>query len=272
MSESDLEQKPMWQISYTIACALVFLLALASHQILKLKLYVLPTEVFWIETGLGAVLVMLMIVSMIKKKSSTMWWEVMLLVIALAGVWVLAISLMPIWAGVMVASFVTLVAFFWKNTLSSNLFYIFGALGIGLLAAWHFSSLVMIILALGVLLYDASRSKEMGMATLYFEARKSGLVPSILIPIDIGGWFKNRKDVWRPGKGQVVGILPFMALAGLCFHTLLRFSAVHFLILGIFVIVVGLSWGIDQKFKLKPWVFLISMIAAFTAIYIINLL
>ncbi|MDF1496639.1 MAG: hypothetical protein P1P90_01090 [Patescibacteria group bacterium] len=264
--------KPMWQFSYAFACANVFLVTLLAHRFLTINLYILPTEVFWIETVLGVVLICLMILSMVRKKVSTMWWEVMLIVIAFAGVWIFAISLLPMWKAVLFASVLTVVAFFWQNAYASNLFYLIGSIGIGLLATWNFSELVMVVLASGVLLYDYYRSKEMGMATLYFEARKSGLVPGILLPINIIGWIKSKNQVWRPGEGQVVGILPFIALVGLCFHVLVGFSVWHFLFFCIFVIVFGLWFGIDAKYRLRSWVFLGSSILIFSIFYIVDLL
>jgi hypothetical protein len=272
MVDNKVSDKPKWHVSYAIGFGLVFLFTVIAHQFLKVRYYILPPEVFWIETVLAATLVMLMIISMVRRKVSTMWWEVMLLVISFAGVWVFSIAMMPIWAAVLFASIITLFAFFWQNTLTSNLFYIFGSLGIGLLATWHFSTPVMIILAAAVLLYEVYRSQEMGMATLYFEARKSGLVPSILLPVSIKGWFRSRKDVWKPGEGMIVGVLPFMALAGLCFHALIRFSYIYFVIFCFFVIVVGFRYGMDQNYKLRQWVFLSSAIIIFTAIYFIDLL
>ncbi len=272
MIDGRVNDKPMWQYSYALACAHIFVFSFIAHQYLKQKLYILPNEVFWIETVLGAVLICLMILSMVRKKVSTMWWEVMLIVISFAGVWIFSIALFPIWAAVLVASIITLGAFFWQNTYISNIFYFIGSLGIGLLAVWNFSQLIMMVIAMGVLLYDYYRSREMGMATLYFEARKSGIVPGVLIPVSMIGWIKSRKIVWGPGEGQIVGLLPFVALSGMCFHLLTSFSIWHFLFFGIFVILLGLYKGMDDRFNLRAWVFLGSAILMFTVFYFIDLL
>jgi len=262
----------MWHISYAIACAHIFVFSFIAHQFLKQKLYIFPIEIFWIETVLGAVLICLMILSMMRKRVTTMWWEVMLLIIAFAGVWIFGIALLPIPIAVLFASIITLGAFFWRSTYALDLFYFIGSLGIGLLAVWNFSAAIMMVMAMGVLLYDYYRYKEPGMAVLYFEARKSGLVPGVLIPVGIGGWFQKTKNVWKPGEGQVAGSLPFVALSGLCFHALIRFSVWYFLFFCIFVIVLGLWKGMDERFRFRSWIFLGSSIIIFAGIYMIDLL
>jgi len=244
---------------------------MSANLVLRPTFYILNPLVFWLETVLAAVLVLLMIVSMIRKKNSAVWWEVMLAVLALAGVWIFCLAVFPLWAAVVIASVVTVLGYLWLITFAVNVFYVAGSLGIGLMAAWHFPLYVMLAVSLGVLLYEHLREKQAGLALLYFEARRSSFVPGFLLPVDIRGWFRGRLKTWQAGEGQIVSILPIMALAGLSFRLLMEFDVLYFWFFSIFVMLVGLVFGLDVKKHLRTKLFLAMAILGALIIFLLNL-
>lgn len=270
MSGKKKADKPLWHVSYTISLLLLWIFTWLAHLELKTFYYKLPNEVFWIETILATLLLILMIVSIWRKNMTTIWWEAILFLVSFAGVWILALALLPFWLAIIFAALATLIVYFWQNTMVGNLFFFAGALGIGLLGTWHFSSTVILAVGAGVLLYDIYRSREIAMATLFYEARKTGLAPSVVIPVKFSYWFKDRSKVWLPGKGRIVGFLPLAVLAALGFHVLLGFGYAHFIILVIFVMVAGLLLGLDEKYNLREWVYLGSALLAFALMKVID--
>lgn len=270
MNKPETDDKPLWHISYAIIYAHIFVLVYGAHFLLRQSFYAFPELIFWIETILAGVLLLLMLISMFRKKASTTWWEVMLMVIAFAGVWIFFLAVFPLSTAILSASFFTFLAFAWFATYSINLFYIFGCLGIGLLSVWHFSPGTIIFLALGVLLYDHYRSKEMKMALLYHDARKTGLIPGFLLPVDYRGWINSRLQTWNPGKGVVVSILPLMVTAGVSFHVLLGFGELTFLFFCIFVMLFGLAYGLSRDYVLRSNMFLGTEIAIFIIIFLVD--
>ncbi len=270
MDESLKKNKPLWQVSYAIIHAHVFFVVFGAHILLQKKSYILPELIFWIETILVAILIVLMIVSMFRKKASTIWWEVMLMVIAFSGVWIFVLAVFPPWFAILSASLLTVLAFAWYATYSINLFYIIGCVGIGLLSVWHFLPSSIIFLALGVLLYDHYRSQEMKMAVLYHDARKSGLVPGFLLPVDYSGWIQSRLNTWNPGRGKVVSILPLMVTAGISFHILVGYGELVFLFFCIFVMLFGLAYGLSRDYVLRSNMFLGTAIVTFIIIFLVD--
>jgi hypothetical protein len=270
MNESVRRDKPLWHISYAIIYAHVFVLAFAVHLLLKEKAYILPSAVFWIEAILAGVLLGLMIVSMFRKKASTIWWEVMLTIIAFAGVWIVLIAVFPFWLAVLCAAFLTVTAFSWFASYTINLLYAVGCTGIGLLAVWHLPASAMVFLSLGVLLYDYYRASEMKMALLYHDARKSGLVPGFLLPVDYKGWIDSRIQTWNPGKGKVVSLLPLITASGIGFHVLWAYGELAFLFFCIFVMLFGLAYGLTKDFTLRSNMFLGTAVFVFIILIFVD--
>ncbi len=270
MNKPEKIDKPLWHVSYAVIYAHIFVSVYGAHVFLKQKAYILPELIFWIETILAAILLMLMIVSMFRKKASTLWWEVMLMIIAFAGVWIYFLSFLPISAAILLSSIVTVSAFVWRAVYSMNLFYVFGCAGIGLLVVWHFLPSSIIFLALGVLVYDYYRSREMKMAILYHDARRSGLIPGFLLPVDIAGWMNSRIEVWNPGLGKIVSILPLMAAAAISFQLLIGYGETVFLFFCIFVMLFGFAYGLAKDYGLRGNIFLGTAISVYVIIFLVD--
>ncbi len=262
--------KPKWHISYGIIYIHMFVLVFIAHIFLKQKMYIFPELVFWIETVLVTMLLMLMIISMFRKTASTVWWEVMLILIAFAGVWIYFLSFLPLSLAIILASILTILAFVWQMTYSMNLFYVVGCSGIGLLTIWYFTPSIIIFLTLGVLLYDYFRMREIKMATLYYDARRLGLIPGFLLPVDFLGWINSRARVWNPGLGKIASILPFMMSASISFQLLLNYSEMTFLFFCILVMLFGLAYGLTKNYELRSNVFLGTAILVFIIISLVD--
>ncbi len=271
MKESRAENRPFWNVSYAFAVLLVFILSAGVFRMVGREDYALPKEFYWIAVGLGAGLIVLMIYSMVKKKISTIWWEAMLMLVSYAGIWILLVSIFPNWLAILMGASITLAFFVIKNTFVNNLFYLIGALGVGLLSVRLFSAPVVLILSLGVILHERYRAREFGMASLFYEAKLAGLVPGVLIPAELGGWLKQTAKIWQPGKGLVTGLLPFMVFSGLSFHLLILANQAVFFLFCLFVILVGVYWADKNKHKIKSEIFLFVSLLVFLAVYLLNL-
>lgn len=266
-----MEQKPFWNGSYALAVLHVFILSIIIFYKVGRVDFAIPEYFFWIALGLGTGLIILMMYSMVKKKVSTIWWEAMLMIVSYAGVWIVLVLLFPIWLVILIGALTTLIFFFWKNTYINNLFYLIGALGIGILSVRLFSAPVLLLLSAGVLLHERYRAKEFGMASLFYEAKMADLVPGILIPIQLKGWLGPIRKTWQPGKGLITGLLPFMAFAGLSFHLLVLASEAVFFLYCLFVILVGVYWADRDRHKIKSEIFLVVAVLAFLGIYLLFL-
>jgi len=246
--------RPAWHLSY--AAALVFLFAVvgAAGLLLRPRGYALPVIVYWIEVGMAFVLVCLMAYAMLRKRATFSWWETMLWLMSMVGIWVLALSALPPWAAVLLAAAVTLGSYFWPLTVWHNAGLLIGSAGIGLLVALKFPFMVMLISALGATLYEALRPRDTGLATMFSEADRAGVVPGLLLPAGAGGWFKSVFKVWRPGEGQIIGVLPAMVMAAMAFQIAGK-SAIFLVAYAVCVTMAGAVWGLDERHALRAWVY-----------------
>jgi hypothetical protein len=242
--------------------AFIFVLVALSHARLRSNGFAMPDVVGWIEVGMVSCLVVLMVVSMVRKKATYMWWEAVIWILGLCGVWILALATLPVWIAVILAALLSAAAFFVPATVLQNAVALIGATGVGLLIAWQFPYAVMLICAAGVSVYEAVRDGNMGLATLFSEARKTGIVPGILLPATASGWLAGTFKTWAPGAGQIVGLLPFMAISAMAFHVAGR-GAIFLGADAVLTVATVSLWGQDKRGVLRPWVFQ----AAATAVY-----
>jgi len=246
--------RPVWHLSYVASTAFLLIITAASGFVLQRKGYALPDTVYWIEVGMGLILVCLMVYAIIRKQGTYSWWETMMWLISMGGMWVLALSVLPVWAAVLAAAGVTVVSYYWPLTIWHDVALLIGSAGVGLLAALHFPYVVMLVSALGVALYEYMRHQDMGLATMFSEADRAGVVPGLLLPSRFGGWFKSVVAVWRPGEGQLIGVLPFMVMSAMAFHVAGR-SAIFLVAYAACILIAGSVWGLDKRHILRTWVF-----------------
>ena len=246
--------RPVWHLSYVAATAFLLIITAASGIVLQRTGYALPDTVYWIEVGMGLILVCLMVYAIIRKQTTYSWWETMLWLMSMGGIWVLALSVLPVWAAVLVAAGLTVIPYLWPLTIWHDAALLIGSVGVGLLAALHFPYAVMLVSALGVALYEYMRQQDMGLATLFSEADRAGVVPGLLLPSRFGGWFKSVVAVWRPGEGQLIGVLPSMVISAMAFHVAGR-SAIFLGAYTACILIAGVIWGLDKRHVLRAWVF-----------------
>jgi len=225
-----------------------------AYYALARQSFLVPSVFYWLVAILGLLTVVLMIVGMVKQSISYVWWEVLLLIFAFCGIWILCLAVLPFWLAVMVAGLVTLLPYLWPLTLWHDMAFVLGTVGIGLFAAMRFPSNVLLICATGVVLYEVMRASQVQMATLYSEAFDAGLPPGILLPAEWKGWVKPITKTWQAGQGMVAGLLPFIVISAMALR-LARLGWVWFASLSLLMGVVGIFWGRDRRGALRSWIF-----------------
>ncbi|MFZ6014894.1 MAG: hypothetical protein ACOYUZ_00875 [Patescibacteria group bacterium] len=265
--------KPKWNFAYAMICAAIFVAVFFVYLVFKRNVYQLPALIVWMEVGLGIVLLFLMLISMVKKKISLLWWEAMMLVLVLAGVWIFAIAVFPLWIGISTAAILILLAFFWPLTIFNNLMAIAGVLGISMVIAWQFPYIVTLFCVLGVLLYDYYRSNEAGLASLYYDAWKANIIPGFLLPGEFGGWLVRVEKVWKPGVGHISSFLPFIAMAVMALHIMVWGGFWWYAVYAGLILTVGVKFSsISAKKLFEPWLFLAPGLAVYLVFGMINYL
>lgn len=256
---------PNWSLSHSINQVFLLAMVFLVSWPLETPGYVMPSRVSWLAMALLGAVVLLMLYGAFKKNVNYVWWEAVLLFMAYGGIWLVSLAIFPTWLAVMVGAALSVLPFFVPVTLASNLSMLFGTVGIGLLAAMHLPTHILLICAGGVAIYEYYRAKGADLATLVSEAWHAGVVPGLLVPADWHGWFKGIGETWQPGKGLVAGLLPFAATAGMGFLT------VHFgrwLFLGYVCATLAMAYliGREKQTVLRWWAFPASATVAFAAI------
>ena len=211
------EGRPFWKEAYLACCLALLGIVCTIYGALVYRQFAMPKDVIWVELGLAVALVILIVVSMLRKKSSYMWWEAMMLLLGMGGIWIASLIALPLWVAILFACFVLISNYIWKMTAWNDFALLFGSAGIGFMVADHFPFAVLFLCVACTAFYEALRNRNMGLATLFSEAWQAGLVPGVLLPASTVGWLKNSLQVWSPGQGMVVSLLPFMAIAAVGF-------------------------------------------------------
>lgn len=265
-----LSEKPRWAWSYAACLVLVYVLVAVSHARLRSLGFVMPEAVVWIEVGMVSCLVILMVISMLRKKATYMWWEAVIWILGLCGIWILALATLPVWIAIIVAAMLSFISFFVSITILHDIVSLIGATGVGLLAAWQFPYSVMLICTSGVAIYEVVRDRDMGLATLFSEARKTGIVPGVLLPGFLSGWYADSFRTWSPGAGQIVGLLPFMAISAMAFHVAGR-GAIFLGAVALLTVSIVSFWGQDKRGVLRPWVIPAAAVGVYAVYGVIKL-
>lgn len=204
---------------------------------------------------LVGLVVILMVYGMVKKTITFVWWEGLLLLFAFCGIWLFWLSILPLWAAVLTACLVTMLPYFWPRTIWHNLSFLVGCMGVGLFVALKFPFVVLVLVSVGIVIYEYLRQGQHLTASLVSEAYKAGLPPGLLLPSAPAKWFGKIEDVWQAGKGTVVGLLPFIVFSAISLRVI-RHGWLWFAAFAILVIVTGLIWGRGKDNGLKSWFFL----------------
>lgn len=226
----------------------------SAYYALATRSFLVPAVFYWLVAILGILTIVLMIVGMVKQSISYVWWEVLLLVFAFCGIWILCLAVLPIWLAVMAAGLVTLLPYLWPLTLWHDSAFLLGTVGIGLFAAMIFPANVLLICGIGVVIYEIIRARQAQIATLYSEAFDAGLPPGILLPAEWQGWSKPIVRTWQAGRGMVAGLLPFIVIAAMALR-LARLGWLWFVSLGLLMGAFGAFWGKDKQGALRSWIF-----------------
>ena len=265
LSKNSSKNKPKWAWSYFLGISLIFALGWLSFRLLDGLRIGLPEVVVWLEIVLLALVVLLMLIAMLRKKFSIMWWEVVLLVVAISGVWIFCLTVFPIWIGIILAAIFTLLPFFLQLTIINTVTLLIGCMGIGLLMALQFPYIVMMVCAFAVAIYDILRKRDYNMAGLFADAWQIGLAPGILIPSKLLDWFKPINKTWVAGSGQIVSLLPFVITAAMVIY-FLAWSYWIFGLVWLVLAVVALLAGQDERGRLRTWVFSVASAVLFSVI------
>jgi len=259
MSQDEQRQnktdRPGWKWSYLMV--LVSQLAMVSlvYWSLSSRYFFVPSLVYWLMAALAMLTIVLMALGMMKKNISYIWWEALLLIFAFCGIWILSLAVLPFWAGIILAGLVTLLPYIWPLTLWQDLAFLLGTVGIGLFVAMQFPYSVLLICALGVVIYEYLRSNQAPMATLLAEAFYVGLPPGILLPARFSGWLKPVDQTWQAGHGLVVGFLPLIVISAISLRLAHR-GWFWLLALAVLLALGGGLWGQTGKHQLRGWIFL----------------
>ena len=245
---------PKWAISYFISISFLFLMGLVAFKLLDGLRVNLPNFVVWLEIGILGLVVLLMIIAMVRKNFSILWWEVVLLIMALVGVWIFCLSVFPIWAGIIIAVALTLLPYIWQRTFLNAITLLVGCAGIGLLVSFQFPYIVVLVCSFAVAIYDFLRKKDFKMAGLFAEAWQIGLAPGVLIPASALDWFKPINKTWEAGTGQIVGLLPFIFMAAMSIF-FLAWGYIYFIAVWLILAIIAVFVGQDDKGYLRSWVF-----------------
>jgi len=248
------DAKPKWHWSYLVCLAVQMAVVASAYYALAVRSFLVPAVFYWLVAILGILTIVLMIVGMVKQSISYVWWEALLLIFAFCGIWILCLAVLPLWLAVTVAGLVTLLPYLWPLTLWHDLAFLLGTAGIGLFAAMIFPSNVLLICAMGVVIYEAIRVRQAQIATLYAGAFDAGLPPGMLLPAEWNGWFKPIERTWQAGQGMVAGLLPFIVIAAMALR-LARLGWAWFSFLGLLMGAVSVFWGKDRHGALRSWIF-----------------
>lgn len=249
-----IDSDPKWHWSYLLLIALTWVLVYLIYFWLSSRSFAVSDAANVLVAGLLILTVFLLSLGLIKRNISYIWWEALLLAFGFCGIWILALTILPGIYGVLLATVLTLVTFLWPLVLWHNLSFLFGTLGLGLFVSMRFPFEVLLICAVGVIVYEVQRQNKFEMATLYADAWSVGLPPGFLIPAELKGWLTDNQKTWQAGKGLVVGFLPLIIISAIAFR-LLHKDVLHFFILGLCLLGVGFIWGRDEKYHLRTWLF-----------------
>jgi len=234
--------------------------------VLKAKAYAVPSSVTWLGSALLGLVVLLMLYGMVRKSLTYVWWEAVLLLMVYGGIWLSCLAVLPVWAAVIAAAFLTALPMFVPLTLACNSSMVVGAAGVGLLAAINLPMPVMLICAAGVAAYEFYRAQGPDLATLLSEAWHAGVVPGLLVPAEPKGWLRDIGAVWQPGQGVVAGFLPFVSAAAAGYAAASR----GWLTYAVFIVAVvaGTFWfGRGAHGKMRWWIFPASSALALAAVW-----
>lgn len=247
---------PKWHWSYLILIASLLFLVYWIYFWLSIKLFVVPDIANLLLICMLALTVFLMSLGLIKRNISYVWWEALLLAFGFCGIWILALTVWPGVYGILAASVLTLITFFWPLVLWHNFVFLLGTLGLGLFVSMRFPFEVLLLCALGVAVYELQRQNKFEMAALYADAWSVGLPPGFLIPAELKNWLADNQKTWQAGKGMVVGFLPLIIISAIAFR-MLHNDHIYFFALFLVLLGVGFAWGRDEKYHLRTWLFTI---------------
>ena len=243
-----------WKWSYAICFALVYGMVFLANFLLQRMNYELPKIVYWLEIWMLIVLLLLILINIFKQRTTYIWWETALVLLTFAGVWIFSLSILPFGWGVLLAGCLIIVPYFWQITLLNNLTVLAGSLGLGLIVAKQFPFSVLMLCTIGIIFYEFYRFSISEVAILVAEAYKAGIMPGVLVPAHIIGWFKTVSNVWKAGEGQIASVLPCVLLAATSFH-ILHYNFLLFFLSALGVFACGLLLGHDKTWHLRTWVF-----------------
>lgn len=257
--------KPGWKWSYLVYFILQTGLVAGVYYFFATRGFLVPPIVYWLVIAMVTLAILLMALGIFKKNISYIWWEALLLLFAFCGIWILCLAILPLWAAVIVAALLTVMPYLWPLTFWHDFSFLMGTLGVGLFVAIQFPFTVLLLVALGITIYEYLRLNQTQLATLYSEAFRAGLPPGLLLPVSPRGWFKPIEATWRAGEGMILGLLPAIVLTAIGLRVL-RHGWIWLLIFGALEILVIVLLGQDKQNRLRSWIFLAIAVAfyAFT--------
>lgn len=262
--------KPLWKWSYLIYLAVQWLIVALVYHLLSSNGFVVSSAVYWLVAGMGMLAIALMTLGMLKKNISYIWWEALLIGFVFCGIWMLCLSVLPVWSAVIVAGLATLLPYLSPRVLLHDFSFLIGTIGMGLFIAIRFPFSVLLIGSIGVVIYEYLRQNQIQMATLISEAYKVGLPPGILLPASMSGWFKSIDEVWKAGEGMIVGLLPLILLPAISLRVL-HYGWPIFVAMFAMITLSGAVWGQDSKLHLRSWFFLAIAVAFYALTGLVNL-
>lgn len=182
--------------------------------------------------GLALVTASVLVVTLFMRKlKARAAWELILGVALFLGAWFYAMLLLPIEWALVAASVLTLLQGTVRRAMIHNVFIIFGAAGTALNLAFSLSDKTLIVILVGLAIYDSFAGRPGGIAAEFAASLvHRGIIPGLIVPgrvrdllLDIHAAIR-RADASLLGAGDL--ILPMTLVARAAVHGIDRALAV----------------------------------------------
>ena len=254
-------------LSYAILATLVVLAVTVARGRPMTDTLGLPEELVAWQAFAIIIAAALVVSIMMRKLKARVVWELVLGVALFLGVWFYAWLLLPTALAVTVAALLTFLQGTVRRAMIHNVFILIGAAGTALNLAFILEDKILILLLVGLAIYDSFAGRPGGMIAQFAASLvHRGLIPGLIIPGRVKDMWADIHDAIRRPDASFLGvgdlILPMTLVARASVHGLDRAVIVT---LGVLI---AAGW-LGSRGPTKPYPALVPLAAGSIIPYIL---